>query len=117
MLEALLSGDQGLAELLALGHVAPGAHHFNRIARGVADHLQLVAHPAVAAVLLAEAVFAVEALLLEQARIGPEDARAVLRVNPALPEIGAVEIFLAIVAEQVLDVLADEGGRIVPGRL
>src|SRR5215831_16700517 len=117
MFEALLGSDQGVSELLALGHVAPGADHLDRVAGRIADHLELVAHPAVAAVLLAEAVFAVEPLLLEQAPIGPQDAGTVLRMDAALPEIGTVEIFLAVVAEQILDVLADEGGRIVPGRL
>src|SRR5262249_42123903 len=34
-------------------------------------------------------------------------------MDAALPEIGTVEVLLAVVAEQVLDVLADEGGGIV----
>src|SRR5262249_38612871 len=55
----------------------------------------------------------VEAFLLEQTRVGPQDARAVLRVDAALPEVGTVEIFVAVVAKQVLDVLADEGRRVV----
>ena len=115
--EPVLRGDQGLAELLARGDVAPGADHLDRLARRVAQHLQLVADPAVAAVLLAEAVFAAEPLLLEQARIGLEDARAVLGMDAALPEIRALEVLLALVAEQVLDVLADEGRREIAGGL
>ena len=115
--ETVLRGDQGFAELLARRDVAPGADHLDRIARRVAHQLQFVADPAVAAVLLAEAVFAAEAPLLEQARIVAQDARAVLGMDAALPEIRAVEVFLAVVPEQVLHVLADEGRRVVAGCL
>ena len=88
MHEAVLRGDEGLAELLSRGDVAPGADDLDRIAVRVAHHLQFVADPAIAAVLLAEAVFAAEPLFLEQARIGPQDARAVGGMDAILPEIG-----------------------------
>ena len=54
--EAVLRGDQGFAELLARRDVVPRADDLDRIARRIADQLQLVADPAIAAVLLAESV-------------------------------------------------------------
>src|SRR5215208_5711351 len=53
--ETVLRRDQGLAELLASGDVAPRSYYLDGIAPGLAEHLQLIADPAVAAVLLAEA--------------------------------------------------------------
>ena len=66
--EAVLRGDQGLAELLARRDVVPRADHLDRIARRIAQQLQFVADPAIAAILLAEAVFDAEVALLEQTR-------------------------------------------------
>ena len=113
MHEAVLRGHQCLAQLLAGGDVAPGADHLGRLARRIAQHPQLVADPAEVAVLLAEAVLAAQAPRVEHPLIGLEDARAVLGMDPAHPEIRALEVLLTVVAEQVLDVLADEGRRVI----
>ena len=115
--ETLLRGDQGFAELLARSDVAPRADHLDRIARRIAKHLQLVANPAIAAVPLAEPVLVAEALLLEQTRIGPEDARTVRGMDAALPEVRTVEVFLTVIPEQVLHVPAYERWRVVAGGL
>src|SRR5262249_53926030 len=57
---AVLRWNQGFADLLARRDVVPRAHHLDRIASRVTQQLQFVADPAVAAVLLAEAVFNAE---------------------------------------------------------
>ena len=41
------------------------------------------------------------------------DRGQILRVNVAPPEIGVLQIFLGAVAEQALDILADEGGGVI----
>src|SRR5262245_21170280 len=109
MHEALLRRHQRVAQLFASCDVAPRTDDLDRLAGRVAQHLEIVAHPAVAPVLLAKAIFAGEALLLEQPRIGPQDAWAVLRVDPALPEVRRVEVVGAVIAEQLRNILTDEG--------
>src|SRR5262249_9391666 len=95
--ETLLRGDERFAELLARSYVAPCPDRLDRIPDRITDHLQLVADPAVAPVLLAEAVLIAEAVLFEQARVGFKNAWAVLGVDATFPEIRAVEVFLTIV--------------------
>jgi len=70
----------------------------------------IVADPDVIAIPLAEAVFGGVAALLEQLALLGLDRGQILRVNVAPPEIGVLQIFLGAVAEQALDILADEGG-------
>ena len=71
----------------------------------------LVVHPAIRAVLLAEAIFDdVFAGLEQHVHLG-FDARQILRVHPLAPEIRVLEIFGCGVAEQPRDVFADEGRR------
>jgi hypothetical protein len=75
----------------------------------------LVVHPAIGAVLLAEAVFDDVLAGLEQYVHLGFDTRQILRMHPLAPEIRVVEIFGSRVAEQPRDVLADEGrGKIAP---
>src|SRR5262249_2338593 len=112
----VLRSDESFAHILTRGDVAPGAHNFDRVAGRVADQVQLIADPAVVAFLPAESVFDAETAVLYEAGIFLKDTGAVVRMDAAQPEIRALEIFLAIVAKQVLDVLADEGRRIVAGR-
>src|SRR5262245_60755148 len=115
MYQPLLRGDERLAELLARRDIAPCTDHLDRFAPCIPDHLQFVADPAIAAVLLTEAIFAAEAVLLEETRIGPEDARTILGMDATLPKVRAVEVLLAVVPEQLLDVLAYECRRVIAG--
>src|SRR5260221_6404702 len=110
--ETVLRGDQGFAKLLARRDVAPRTDHLDRIARRIAEHLQLVADPAVAAILLTEAVFIAESLPLEETRISPENARAVRGMEATLPEIRTVQIFLTLISEQVLHLLHYHSRRV-----
>ena len=76
--QSVLGGDCHLAQLLAGRDVAPGPHHLERFAGRVTDEVQIVADPAVAAVLLAEAVFVGEMADLDQPIELAEDARTVV---------------------------------------
>src|SRR6266581_2960519 len=60
--DPVLRGDEGFADLLARRDIVPGADHLDWITLRVAQQLQLVADPAIAAILLAEAVFDVQAV-------------------------------------------------------
>src|SRR5215470_2803535 len=117
MHESILCGGERFAELLARSDVTPGPDHLNRIASRIAKDLQFVADPTIASIFLTEPIFIAQAAFLEQARISPHNARAVLWVDATLPEIGAVDVFLTVVSEQILHILADEGWRIVACRL
>src|SRR5215467_5010507 len=113
MHESILCGGERFAELLARSDVTPGPDHLNRIATRIAQDLQFVADPTIASIFLTEPIFIAQAALLEQARISPHNARAVLGVDATLPEIGTIEVFVTVVSEQILHILADEGWRIV----
>src|SRR5262245_36274197 len=117
MADAVLRRDERLADLLAGADVVPGADHLRRRAMRIAEHLHLVVDPAIAAVLLAEAVLVVQATLIEEARKLLEDPRPVVGVQTVEPEIGTPEIVLALVAEEILDVPAYEGRPVVARRL
>src|SRR5581483_3061151 len=106
-------GVLGLLGTLAVGHVAPRAHDLEGLAALVADEMLLVADPAILAVLLAEAVFrGVLALLedLDQLGLDPID---VIGVDASAPEGWILQIFGGTIAKQPLDVLADEGRRVI----
>src|SRR5262245_40226138 len=66
LLELLLRGLECLFGGLAGVDVAPRAHHFDRAAVSVANEMLLVAHPAISAVLLAEAILGVMLARSEQ---------------------------------------------------
>src|SRR6516162_1373681 len=113
--EAILRSYQHFTELLARGDVVPGADDFDWLSGPVADHLQVVADPAIVTVLLAEPVFVGKMAFLKQPRIALLDACQVRRVHAAAPEIWALKIFFTFIAEQFLDVLAYERWPIVTG--
>jgi len=77
----------------------------------------LVADPDIVAVALAEAVLGGVAALLEELRLLGLDQGEILGMDVVAPEIGVLQIFLRAIAEQALDVLADEGRRIIAARL
>jgi len=106
-----------LLGLLARTDIAPGAHDLDRLAVVAAQQILLVADPDIVAVALAEAVLGGVPSLLEQLRLLGLDQGEILRVNVVAPEIGVLKIFLRAIAEQPLDILADEGWRIVAARL
>jgi len=71
----------------------------------------LVVHPAIGAVLVAEAIFESLLAYIEQRVHLRLDTLEVVGVHVLPPEIWIVEILVGGVAEQVLDVVADEGRR------
>ncbi len=116
-IEARPRGVLGLLGLLAGADVAPGADDLDRLTVVAAQQILLVAHPDVIAVALAEAVLRSVAALLEELALLGLDRSEILRVHIAAPEIGVLEILLRAIAEQALDVLADEGRGVVVLRL
>jgi hypothetical protein len=82
----------------------------------VLDQMLLVTHPAIGAVLLAEAIFGGMPALLEQERLLGLDRFDVVRMHARAPEVGVLQIFIGTIAEQPLDILADEGRRVVAAR-
>lgn len=107
----------GLLGLLARGDIAPRSDDLGGFAIVAALEILLVADPDIFAVLLAEAVLRGMAPSLEQLALLGLDGGQVLGVDVVAPEIGVLQIFLRAVAEQPLDVLADEGRRVVVLRL
>jgi hypothetical protein len=83
----------------------------------VLDQMLLVADPAIAAVLLAEAIFGGVLALLEKDRLFSLHALDVVGMDARTPEVGVLQIFVGAIAEQAFDVLADEGRRVIAGRL
>ena len=77
----------------------------------------LVAHPAIMTVLLAEAVFGGVPVAFEQECLLRLDRIDVVGMHAGAPEVRILEIFVRAIAEQALDVLADEGRRVVAARL
>lgn len=77
----------------------------------------LVADPAIKAVLLAEAVFGRVAVLFEQKSLLGLDRLDVVGMHAGAPELRILQIFVRAVAEEALDVLADEGRRVIAARL
>ena len=80
------------------------------VAARVADQVLLVADPAIGAVLLAEPVFGEMLTGLEQPRLLGLEGLEIVGMDVPPPEIGVLEIFVGAVAEQAVDVVADEGG-------
>src|SRR6476620_4074983 len=111
--DACFQGILGLLRRLALGDVAPRANDLERLSLPVADQMLLVAEPAVGSVDIAEAIFGRMAILLEYFDLIGFHLRKIVRMDARAPEVGVLEIFVRAVAEQALDVLADEGRRIV----
>src|SRR5215470_10440341 len=103
MHETILGGHEGLTDLSARRDVAPGTDDFNRFPRFVADQLQLIANPAVVAILLPEAVLEGDVAHVEQALVSALNARQVLDMNAALPEARPLQIVLGFVAQQIPD--------------
>jgi hypothetical protein len=77
----------------------------------------LVAHPAIMSVFRAEAVFGGVAVAFEQERLFRLDRIDVVGMHAGAPEGRILEIFVRAIAEQALDVLADEGRRVIAARL
>ena len=77
----------------------------------------LVAHPTIGAVLLAEAIFGSVPVALEQECLLGLHGCHVVGMHPGAPELGILEIFVGAIAEQALDILADECRGIVAARL
>ena len=87
--QALLARLQGgLLGRLARGDLAPGANHFHRLTVMVADQMLLIAHPAIGAVLLAEAILGDMAAVLEQLGLLGLDGGKVLGMDAGAPEVG-----------------------------
>src|SRR5262249_5765924 len=101
----------------ARGDIDPGSDHVDRLAFTVADQAPLVADPTVAAVLLEEPILdRVPAMLEQLAELG-FDSRQIVGMDAAAPEIRALQIFLGLIAQHVLEICAHELRREVPGRL
>src|SRR3954447_7420820 len=98
---------------LAVVHVGPGPDHLVGAPVGGAEQALAVLDPAVGPVLAAEAVLAGAAPRLEEAGGAGLRAREVVGGDALAPEAGALEVLARLVAEQALDVGADEGGRVV----
>jgi hypothetical protein len=77
----------------------------------------VVIHPAIGAVLAAKAIFERVLAVLEKLGDLGLDALKIVRVDALAPEIRIVEIFARTVAEQLLDIGADEGGGVIAARL
>src|SRR6187551_622151 len=80
----------------------------------VIDEAQLIADPAIVAVLLQEPVFEGVATLTEQETEFALDPCKIVRMHRISPEVGAVEIVARLVAQPLLDVLADIGRAKIP---
>jgi hypothetical protein len=115
-IEAGARGILGLLGLLARRDVAPGAYDLGGLAVIAAQQILLVADPDIVAVLPAEPVFGGVTAFLEQPRLLGFDGGEILRMDVVAPEIGMLEIFFRAIAEQPLDVLADEARRVVAAR-
>jgi hypothetical protein len=98
---------------LAFGDVAPRTHDLDRVASFVPAQAQLVAHPAIRSVPVAEPVFVGVAAELKQAGKFGQDTGKIVGVDPLQPEARVPQVLLRLVAEQAPDVLADERRRIV----
>src|SRR5690349_7919423 len=95
----------GRLSRLARGNVAPRADDFGGLARLVADEVLIVVHPAIGAILAAEAIFdRLPVSLKEGSNLGL-DARKVLGVNPFAPEVRIFEIFAGTIAKQALNIV------------
>ena len=115
--DTILRGDERLAELLARSDVAPRADHFQWFAVVVTDQALLVVHPAIGAILAAEAVLdSVDAILKETSDLRL-NARQVVGVDAVAPEGRVIEVFARLVAEDALDIVADEGRAEIVARL
>ena len=116
--QALLAlGERLLLGGLARGDLAPGADHFQGIAVPVAHEVLLVADPAIDAVLLAEAIFGEVPPLLEELRLLGLDLGKVFRVHAGAPEVRLLQIVIGLVAQHALNIVADEGRRVIAARL
>src|SRR5690606_12936727 len=89
----------------------------DRLTVRVADQMLDVLHPAVAAVAFPEAV-------LDRVAAGPIEAGRlrldrgeIVGMHPLAPELGILEVFGGGVPEELGDVGADEGRRVIPARL
>ena len=111
--EAGLQGIFGLLSLLPRGDVAPRAHDLERVSLFVADHMLLIADPAIGAVLLPEAVFGGVLAVLEEFGLLGFDAGEIVRVHPLPPEVRVLQVFVGAVAEKPLDIAAHEDRRVV----
>src|SRR5262249_39732380 len=115
VLEALPCRFEGCFGSLARRDVAPRANHLGRLTALVIDEAQLIADPAVVAVLLEKPVLDGVAALLEQVTELGLPPRAVVGTHAAPQYIRALKIVARLIAHQVFDVLADEGRSKVPG--
>ena len=116
MLDTGLHCSNRLFRRPALGNVRPRPDYLLGLAVLIADKALLVVHPAPAAVLLEEAVLNRVLAFPEQLHGLGFHGGEVVRVDATSPEVRAFQILARLVAQQVLDVLADEGrGEIAKG--
>src|SRR5262249_35425727 len=109
VLEALPCRFEGRFGSLARRDVAPRANHLGRLVALVIDEAQIIANPAVIAVLFEEPVLDGVAAFLEQGtdlRLRP---RPIVGMYAAPPEIRALQVIARLITQQIFDVLADEG--------
>jgi hypothetical protein len=104
---------QHLFVRLPFGDVEPRADDLPRGAGGIAHQVHFVAHPAIAAVLVPEAVLVGVMALLEQARQLGQDGLGILRVDVADPEVRIVGKLVRLIAQLGSDVRADERGAVI----
>src|SRR5262245_58669840 len=97
--------------------IAPGTDHLDRLAVLVADQMPFVVDPAVNPVSLEEAVFDSMATLLEQLVELSLHPGELVGMHATAPEVGALEIVVGLVSQQVLHIVADEGRSEVAARL
>ncbi len=111
--------EAGLVERLerlcqfALSDVRPRAHDFQWCAGLVVDGFERVLEPAEMTVTMTEAVFQVPTTLRDQTEKLRHDAPRILRMDVRGPEIRIVTHLPLRVAEDLLDVLADERAGII----
>ena len=110
-----LRGLECPLRLLARLDIAPRPHDLHGISRCVANELLLVAQPAIRAVLIEKAVFDEMHALLEDLGLLRLDPWQIVGMHVDPPEIGTFQIFLGRVAEEPLNVRADEGRREIAG--
>ena len=114
--EAPFSRLHRLFQLLALGNVLPGANDRLRLPLVIPDQLHVVPHPAVAAVRMAEPVFANQGAGRGQGVQACLGHHKVLGMDMRAPEIRGCQEGGRRVAQSFLHILTDEsGGHAVRG--
>src|SRR5262245_40754405 len=103
--------------LFPLADVAPRANDLHRLALFIAYKSLLIVDPAVASVLPEKTIFDRVRALLEQVDGLSFYRGQIIGMHAAAPEIRIFQVFAGFVTQSLLDVLADECRREIPGRL